>query len=323
MYDLTRLRILREVHLRGTLAAAAEALALDPSTVSHQLRRLERETGVRLTEPVGRGVRLTPESLVLVRHTESILEHLARAEAEIAAGRDTVRGHVRLATFQTAAHTIVPEALAALRAAHPDLTVSFRHLEVEEALPALLAHDFDLVLQEEYPDRPRRRATGAVISPIGADRLWLVGPVTDEEDGRTRPADLAALDDHDWVMEPLGTHARAWARAECHRAGFEPRVTFETSDMLLHLRLASSAARTVAFVPALALEAGENATGNSVAGGGASGGDTAGSPWRLGRLPGDPHRTVSVAFRRGSDDSPALTAVREALTAAMVRRGLG
>ena len=62
MYNIKRLRLLREVSLRGTLAAAAQALGYNPSSVSHQLKLLEQETGAELLEPVGRGVRLTAEA---------------------------------------------------------------------------------------------------------------------------------------------------------------------------------------------------------------------------------------------------------------------
>ncbi|WP_205625621.1 helix-turn-helix domain-containing protein [Actinomadura atramentaria] len=62
MLDLHRLRLLRELKHRGTLAAVAEALAYSPSSISQQLSVLEREAGVRLLEPVGRRVRLTPQA---------------------------------------------------------------------------------------------------------------------------------------------------------------------------------------------------------------------------------------------------------------------
>src|SRR3984957_5820402 len=83
MLDVYRLRLLRELERRGTLAAVARALSYSPSAISQQLSQLEAETGVTLLEPVGRGVRLTPLARVLVAHTEVILERLEEAEAEL------------------------------------------------------------------------------------------------------------------------------------------------------------------------------------------------------------------------------------------------
>ena len=59
MLHLGRLRLLHELHERGTIAAVAEALHFTPSAVSQQLAVLEREAGVPLLEAAGRGVRLT------------------------------------------------------------------------------------------------------------------------------------------------------------------------------------------------------------------------------------------------------------------------
>src|ERR671925_380339 len=46
MLDVRRLRVLREVAARGTIAAAARSLAYTPSAVSQQLSALEREASL-------------------------------------------------------------------------------------------------------------------------------------------------------------------------------------------------------------------------------------------------------------------------------------
>src|SRR3954449_10123053 len=94
MLELRRLRLLRELRERGTIAAVADALQFTPSAVSQQLSILERESGVRLLEKAGRGVRLTDAALVLVAHAEVLLERAALAEADLAAAAGTVAGRV-------------------------------------------------------------------------------------------------------------------------------------------------------------------------------------------------------------------------------------
>jgi DNA-binding transcriptional LysR family regulator len=280
VYNLNRLRLLREVHFRGTLAAAAEALGHNPSTVSHQLATLEREVGVRLLEPIGRGVRLTDEALILVEHTGQALRHLEEAQAGIAAAGGRVQGLVRVATFQTAAHAVLPEVATGLLAAHPALRLRVTHVPVQEALPGLVARDFDLVLQEEFPGHPEPRVPGVERTPLAPDPLWLVSALA------APVATLAEAAGRPWAMEPLGTLARRWSTAACRTAGFEPDVVYETSDVLLHLRLARAGA-AVALVPGLAL--------------------------RAVRPEGEPERVVSLAVREGAGRSPALAAVKDAL----------
>src|SRR5215203_24995 len=113
MLELRRLRLLRELHGRGTVAAVAEALQFTPSAVSQQLAMLEREAGVRLLERAGRGVRLTDAALVLVGHAEALLERAAIAEADLAAAAGTVAGRGRIAGFQS---VLVHVALPAVQA---------------------------------------------------------------------------------------------------------------------------------------------------------------------------------------------------------------
>src|SRR3712207_9050045 len=103
MLELRRLRLLRELHERGTIAAVADALRFTPSAVSQQLAMLERETGVKLLERAGRGVRLTDPALVLVEHAETLLDHAAKAEADLAAAAGTVSGRRRGGTLSVAA----------------------------------------------------------------------------------------------------------------------------------------------------------------------------------------------------------------------------
>ena len=66
MIDLRRLRLLRELAYRDTIAAVATAMNYTPSAVSQQLAILEREAGVPLLERTGRRVRLTAAAWTLV-----------------------------------------------------------------------------------------------------------------------------------------------------------------------------------------------------------------------------------------------------------------
>ena len=295
MFDLHRLRLLRELKHRGTLAAVAAALSYAPSSVSQQLSQLEAEVGVPLLEPVGRRVRLTAQAEILVSHTEAVLERLERAEADIAASLTDLTGTLRIASFQTAALALVPTALDLLRERHPHLRVHMTQLEPERALPALQARDFDLVLAEEYPGNPNPRPSELEQGDLLDDPLHLALPSdADHPDVDGPTATLRSLADHPWVMEPEGTAARHWAMTLCRNAGFEPDVRFETTDLLLHVRLVERGL-AVAFLPDL-VWSGQSAT---VA---------------LRQLPrGRRARRVFTVVRGGSGRHPAILACRDAL----------
>src|SRR6478609_12184915 len=108
MLDVRRLRLLRELSLRGTIVAVAEAMTFTPSAVSQQLAALEREAGVRLLERTGRRVTLTPAGVALVRHAEAVLERLEQAAAELAGAARGPAGPLRIGTFPSATRAIMP-----------------------------------------------------------------------------------------------------------------------------------------------------------------------------------------------------------------------
>lgn len=284
MYDLHRLRLLRELSLRGSLAEVARALGYSPSAVSHQLAVLERETRTELLEPAGRGVRLTSAVRALVEHTEVMLQEMERAEAAMAAHREQVRGSVRIATFQTAAHRILPPVIRELAGAHPQLEVHFRQVAAEDAVPGLLAGDFDLALDEHFPGQLPPRHPGIVVGTLAHDPMVLVSPpswqVLSLDDAASRP----------WALEPRGTSARDWLEGLCRSRDFTPLEAFQSSDVHLHVELAAQGL-AVACVPSLGLPTGAPVSALS-----------------LGQ-----HCTVTVSSRAGSQRHPAIVAVREAL----------
>ncbi|WP_040167170.1 LysR family transcriptional regulator [Microbacterium gorillae] len=289
MLDVRRLRLLVELAHRETLAAVAEALNYSPSSVSEQLRILEREVGTPLLEQSGRRVRLTPQARVLVEHAEAILDRMAEAESDIARSGTGVGGTVRIAVFQSAAHAIMPAALTHLATDHPDLRVEVVERPPEQGLFEVAARGFDLAVAEEYPGHLRPRHPDLDHVPFAFDPIRAAA--ADEVAAFTDLASRA------WVMEPAGTAARQWAMQLCRAAGFEPDVRYETGDLIAHLRLIRSG-HAVGLLPDL-LWAGEPPT------------------VRLLDLPGDPQRVVFSAARRAAADRPAVRAVRAALSAAV------
>src|SRR4051794_9454514 len=137
MLDVTRLRVLLAVARHGSVTAAAQALHYAQPSVSHHLARLEAETGSRLVQRAGRGIRLTDAGRLLADRAEEILGRLDAAEAELAAHTGLRSGRVRLAAFPSALGTFVPAAAAAFTAAHPAVDLRFSEAAPPEAVRLL------------------------------------------------------------------------------------------------------------------------------------------------------------------------------------------
>lgn len=291
MLDLRRLRLLREVKLRGTLADVAAALNYSPSAVSQQLTLLEKEVGVPLLRKTGRRVALTPQAEILVEHTSTVLELLEQAESEVTTSLGRPAGQIRLAVFQSAALALIPDALTLIKQEYPELRLEVTQQEPESALHATWTRDFDLVIAEQYPGHaaPRHPELDRVDLTTDPIRLGVSKQLAQKE----KIIALHHTSQLPWVMEPRGTASRHWAEQACRQAGFEPDVQFETADIQAHIRLVESG-NAVALLTGLAWVGRKQTV-------------------KLIDLPGNPRRTIFTAARRASASSPAIVACREVL----------
>src|SRR5258708_23280848 len=150
MLDATRLRVLVAIARHGSVTAAAQALNYAQPSVSHHMARLEAETGAKLMERRGRGVRLTEAGMLLAERAEEILGRIEAAEAELAAHVGQRRDRVRLAAFGCALGTLVAAAASSLRAERAATEIYLTQAEPPEALRMLKAGAVDVALTYSY-----------------------------------------------------------------------------------------------------------------------------------------------------------------------------
>ena len=239
MLDLRRLRLLRELHERGTIAAVADALQFTPSAVSQQLAALEREAGVRLLERAGRGVRLTDPALVLVGHADALLERAAVAEADLAAAAGTVAGRARIAGFQSALLRLALPAIEELGRDAPQLRCEVVEAEPEQALPALALGDLDLVLGDEWQHQPWRLPASLEREELLEDPVRVLLP-TRHPAARRHPdaVPLAELAGEVWTTGDPGMAWEEMTQRTCRQlGGFEPDIRHRTTDANVSLAL--------------------------------------------------------------------------------------
>jgi DNA-binding transcriptional LysR family regulator len=263
MLDVTRLRVLVAVARHGSVTAAARELNYAQPSVSHHLARLEAETGVRLIQRAGRGIRLTDAGRLLADRAAEILGRLDAAENELAAHAGLRAGRVRLAAFPSALGTIVPAAAAMLRAEHPGMDLRLTEAEPPEALRMLRAGyvDVALVFRHVQVTGP---GPGPELPPAGPDeegtrgRLVLDEPVhlitRRRSDGGSGPmgADLARYAQCRWIAGC--DRCRINLMTQCSLAGFTPKISFTTDDYVAVQALVA-AGLGVATLPDLALRA--------------------------------------------------------------------
>ncbi|ACZ88974.1 LysR family transcriptional regulator [Streptosporangium roseum] len=321
MLDVRRLRLLRELSYRGTIAAVAEAMTFTPSAVSQQLAALEREAGVALLERTGRRVALTPAGVALVGHAEAVLERLEQASAELAAAHTGLVGAIRVGAFPTATRTILPAALAALGRDHPGLEPMVDEIDPAEVAPRLRTGDLDVALVHEYDFVPALPDLALDAEPLLEEPMYLASGDAGESPARRRgtsggalvrhggtsggagdsPARHGAVDvlarwrDASWIVSKPGTLCHTMTVRACQAAGFAPRIRHHIDDFATVLAMVA-VGQGVALVPEL----------------GAA--DPPGGV-RLTELP--MRRRTQIAFRRGASAHPAVAAFTTALRSSL------
>jgi DNA-binding transcriptional LysR family regulator len=256
MLDLRKLHLLRELHVRGTVAAVADALAFTPSAVSQQLSQLQREAGVPLTERVGRRLRLTDAGLRLVEHAEVLLARVEEAEAELQDAAGAVRGRIRLASLQTPLLSLVPPALDVLAARHPEVRVELVEMEPEVSLPSLALGELDLAIAEEYDDAPRRRHPELVRETLCRDDIVVALPRDHPAARDGGPVSLRGLAGEAWLSPHPDTQFAAMLLRSCRLVGgFEPDIRHWANDIAILVALVA-ARQGITMLPGLARRAG-------------------------------------------------------------------
>jgi len=245
--NLEWLEIFREVARQGSLTGAAETLGYTQPTLSRQLSALEKELAVRLFDRLPRGVRLTEAGRLFLAHSEGVLDRVEVARQSLDALRTLATGRLRLGAFETAGTTLVPRALAAFRADHPQVELSLVEGNSSTQIEWLQTGEIDLAVLSAYPHQPLD-AGRLELHHLMDDALLIALPTTHRFASRRRLR-FAELADETWIEgfpDALVTLHEAGVRA-----GIPARAGFAVREWSAKLGFVA-AGLGITFVPLLA-----------------------------------------------------------------------
>lgn len=295
-FDARELRVVKAIADEGSITGAALALGFSQPAVSQQLKRLEQRLGVAIVERVGRSVRLTDAGRILARHAPAVTTALDAAAGELAELRGLRAARVRLVGFPSASPTIVPRLLADLAQRHPGISLTYVEAEPPEAVEAVREDRTDIALTFSYPgdrDDPHgSSARGLAVQTVGADELLAVLPA-EHPAATAEIIDVATLADDDWIAGC--PRCRGHLLELCGRAGFAPRIAFETDNFVAVEGLVAQGIG-VATLPRMAVESFPQLPGVAVV-----------------PLPAGEQRRIHTVTARGADRVPAVRATLDAL----------
>ena len=172
--NTNRLRVLREVAARGSIAASTEALHLTAPSISHHITSLERELGVPLFERTPRSLKLTEAGRCLVGHSEKVLSACEEAVAAVSSFSSEINGTVRMSILETAANP--GYMLLKERVRHPGLKVMLISMQPLDALSALRVGEIDIALSNDWDCHPAPATVGTTRIELMTEAYHVVLP---------------------------------------------------------------------------------------------------------------------------------------------------
>jgi DNA-binding transcriptional LysR family regulator len=227
--DLRLVQTLREVAARGSFSDAARALHFTQPAVSRQVAQLERAAGMPLVVRSRGGVTLTEAGRLVVEHGDAIGAQLARLEEALGQLREGGPRHVAIGGFPSAFLGLIPEILGGLRASYPKVDVQLRRCGHDEAVALVRRGELDLALTFARPEL-QGAGVGVRLVELGLEPMHALLP-TGHRFADRDALPLDALRDEAWIIGAPDPASSVIVTA-CQRAGFEPRVAFETDDAL-------------------------------------------------------------------------------------------
>ncbi len=142
--DMRSLKTFLYVAELSSFTHAAEILGYSQSTVSFQIKQLEKELGVHLFERVNHTVILTEKGREVLQYAQQVA-HLTRELEETLRTEKSVSGHVRIAMADSLCPVMLGEEFVAFRQAYPDITLKITTAETKEMFRMLNRNEADLV----------------------------------------------------------------------------------------------------------------------------------------------------------------------------------
>jgi len=154
MIERIHLQIILALHQFKTLTAAASALNLSQSALSHQIKHLEERLGVKLWQREGRLLRLTQSGEQLLISAQSVLPVLERTEQTLQAYAEGRQGNLRIGVECYPCYEWLTRVIADFLLASPDVDVDIIQKFQFSGAQGLLNHSVDLLITPDPFENP-------------------------------------------------------------------------------------------------------------------------------------------------------------------------
>lgn len=155
---IKQLRAFIAVAETGSFTRASESLCVTQSALSVIIRELEYEVGIKLFDRTTRVVSLTPAGREFLKPAARMLADLECAVRDARAVVERQHGQVTLGVPPLAAATFIPQIVAKLKLAHPEISLAIHDLRPDEIATCAASGEIDYGLGSfDQTSEPLRR----------------------------------------------------------------------------------------------------------------------------------------------------------------------
>ena len=198
--------LLAAMEEEGNVRRAADVLGMTQPAASRLLKELEDVLEVRLFDRTPHGMHATLYGEVMIRHARMVLSNLDQAHDEISALRAGLAGQVQIGAIAAAAATMVPLAIARVKALYPQLQIWLQVETSDVMLPLVAEGHLDIMIGRVL-ERQGQFKNAVRYEPIAEEPLCVVvrpGHPLEQATGLT----MHDIVNAGWVLHPPGSVLR-------------------------------------------------------------------------------------------------------------------
>jgi len=199
--SIRQLQVFEAVARLLSYTRASEELYLSQPTVSLQIKKLESDIGLALTEQVGKKVSLTDAGQSLYQTSKEVLGALNRFEMEIDDQKGLQTGQLRISVVTTANY-FAPRLIGRYTRKYPGISVSLDVGNREHILERMSQNMDDLYLIGKPPE-----SSDLDFQPYLANPMVVVAPVDHPMAGRKK-IPLKAIAEQPFIIREPGSGTR-------------------------------------------------------------------------------------------------------------------
>ncbi len=223
--ELRQIRYFLAVAAARHFTNAAEHLGISRSTLSSQIKELERDLGAPLLDRSGRAVRLTVAGEAFLGPARATIREASLCRSAVAEVLGGMVGHLRVGVSHVFSTRLIPDVVAALGGRHPGIELSITRLAGLGVRNGVVGGRFDVGISYAF-----RLVDGVEVEPLFDDELVVVAPQCHPLTARG-PIRLAELDGQRMALTDQDCTARRGLDRSLEEAGVALKVLLEISDI--------------------------------------------------------------------------------------------